>query len=584
MFKKNHPTWFLMTPALSRWINANFNTSIEKIALSTLEVEKVESRENNTRLLIPRGVITDMTFPAPIGQVGEVRYQLQQPVLFGAITMACAPLAQSPWRAEITPKETVNDDDYRAALTLDQLRVEVGECRARGFSKILIHSAHSHFYDVFTARKRVSSSVKAMVEHLVLDFYARAAHGVFSGGDCTEIPTIVEKALEPIIGKPLVDTLTSIVSDVVEAHGHNPAEMLSHGHRWVEAINTITVEDEDTAMEQFDLRCWRLNQIVTRSAEKNVALLKVKYPPVVVRRQPKKNPGGLQEWLHNLTEDEDEDGTEYSESTDSPHDDNEENDNYAPAVGLPAHRHLHYRQPTLKEKGTAVAVSRDLQKLRYRTPGTTITASQIPHGRLNTRQLVQFTAQRTAGSLVTATPWSEKATLQSDQPGLSCALVIDASWSMAPFIRNLVSLNWVMSQATRTVGGTLSSWGFGGNAFEIVRAGTMPRLVPEVVDTGSNSLGAAEALTRAALDSNLEAGSGARIAIVVTDAGETVEKEALNTTFGLLRESGVATFLVLTGAARHDHGITNADIIDCTWSEDLAPMLTEKIMETYASI
>lgn len=580
MFKKNHPTWFLMTPALSRWINANFNTGIGKIALSTLEVEKVEMRENNTRLLIPRGVITDMTFPAPIGQVGEVRYQLQQPVLFGAITMACAPLVQSPWRAEITSTETVNDDDYRAALTLDQLRVEVGECRARGFSKILIHAAHSHFYDGFTAHKKVTSSVKAMVEHLVLDFYARAAHGVFSGGDCAEITTIVEKALEPVIGQPLVDTLTSIVDDVVAAHGHNPAEMLSHGHRWVEAINTITVDDEAPVMKQFDLRCWRLNQIITRSAKKNVALLKVKYPPAVVRRQPKKNPGGLQEWLHTLTEN----NAETPEPSKTGHDDDDDNDVFVPSLGLPAHRHLHYRQPTQKEKRSAVAVSRDLQKLRYRKPGTTTTASQIPHGRLNTRQLVQFTAQRTAGSLVTATPWSEKATLQSEQPGLSCALVLDASWSMATFIRNLVSLNWVMAQATRTVGGTLSSWGFGGNAFEIVRAGTTPRLVPEVVDTGSNSLGAAEALAHAALDANLEAGSGARIAIVVTDAGENVEKEALNTTFGLLRESGVATFLVLTGAARQDHGITNADIIDCSWSEDLTPMLTEKIMETYASI
>lgn len=228
-------------------------------------------------------------------------------------------------------------------------------------------------------------------------------------------------------------------------------------------------------------------------------------------------------------------------------------------------------------------MTRQLRDLRYRQPRMVQAPSQIPRGRLDTRQLVQYTAQRTNGTTITATPWRREAREATDQPGLTCALVLDTSLSMGLFRDELLSLNWILAQATTAVGGTISTWGFGGDAFEVIRAGTQPRLVPTVVDTGATSEGSARALANAAADAQLHVAEGTRVAVVVTDAAlDAQELVDLDAVFGSLRDTGVHTLLVRVGNQSMSAQTQQAEVVECRWGSDLAPTVTERIISAYA--
>lgn len=574
MSKRIHPTWNLASISMRRMLAAHYGVQARRVAVSTMETQVVTVAPDDQRLLIPRGLVIDPASPAPVGQIGEVQYQLQQPALFGAFASVFAPNIHSPWRETVEAGDAPDPDHYAAALELDQIRAEITEAGTRKFSRILMHN----YLNFQLAHQPEPTTAQAMVKDLMLQFYARSTGGVITGGETGNLPGLIAETITPLLGEPLWEKITSILATAMNASGNNPAEMLSLGAQWDQAMGEVAENANERWMENLGLRRWYYLQLVAAATEKGISLLKLKYPPTATVRRPRAEPIGMQEWAHRL-----DDGDTTDQDT-TPGGAPTEEENTNPSLGLPDHRYIQYRKPTGKEKNTAVAVSRQLQRLRYRKPGSAPTPSQMPHGRLNTRQLVQFTAQRNAGTTVTAKPWSKPNYAPSEQPGLSCALVLDTSRSMAAFRRNLTSLNWVLAQATHTVGGTLSSWGFGGDAFDIVRSGTTPRLVPDVIDTGADSNGSAQALAHAALDAQLENTSGTRIAIVVTDAAlPETETAALNAVFGSLKNTGVETILVHVGNSRADHGITNAHILECAWSEDLAPMLTSTITEIYTS-
>lgn len=578
MFTKTHPTWRLAAASLRSLIAATYREHPAKIALGVTDLgmaTQVRYNPADRRLVLGPDLFNDVDNPAPLGQPTELHYQLQQPRVFGAIAATFAPYQHSPWRQIVADGEAPDPEDYQAALLLDQIRAEVKEVERRPVSRLMMQAYLGSTLPPTLAPATAREAVEAVMGVLV-----RISTGVISGGDTAGLGRMLRRQIDSLAGEDIAGRLHALITRVLEADGTNPAEMLGLGHRWNELLAELPEVDDD-ALDMVDIQLWRGSEIITEAATKEVSLLQLKYPAPIRPPARRLAPETPQEWAAALAEEAEEggdgeDGAEGDEN--APLD-----DDLTSMIAIPQSRWISYREPTDAERRELIEMSRQLQELRYRQPRITHVPSQIPRGRLNTRQLVQHTAQRTNGTMITATPWQRETHMATDQPGLTCALVLDTSLSMGLFRNELLSLNWKLAQATTAVGGTISTWGFGGDAFEIIRAGTQPRLVPTVADTGSTSQGSALALANAAADANLHMTSGTRVAVVVTDAAlGAQELSDLDDVFGSLRRDGVHTLLLRVGSQAKGASTQEADIVDCRWGSDLAPTLIDHIVTVYA--
>lgn len=150
----------------------------------------------------------------------------------------------------------------------------------------------------------------------------------------------------------------------------------------------------------------------------------------------------------------------------------------------------------------------------HRSPSIVPTPVAYPSGRLNPRALVARTAQANAGLPITAKPWTAMRSTARTSTRLRLAMVIDASATMQRWAQTTASLGWAASHAVAELGGLHALWGFGGSAFAVVDAGIAPSQVPVVLDPGSGSAGAGDAIrgATAAVD-----GDGVGLVVVVTD-------------------------------------------------------------------
>lgn len=578
MFTKIHPTWRLAAENLRRLIAATYREHPAKIALGVTDLgmtTQVRYNQPERRLVLGPALFNGVDNPAPLGQPTELHYQLQQPRVFGAIAATFAHFRHSPWRQVVADGETPDPDDYQAALLLDQIRVEAKEVERQPVSRLMMQA-----YLGSTLPPTPSPTTARKAVEAVLGVHARISAGVISGGDIANLGPLLHRTIDSLAGEPTAERLHKLISCLLEADGSNPAELLGLGRHWNELLAGLPDADED-ALSMVDLHLWRCGEIITEAASKEVSLLQLKYPAPLPPPARRLRPETPQEWAATLADD----TPEYGVSDTGAEGDETEpvDDDLTSMMAIPQSRWLSYREPTDDERRELIEMTRQLRDLRYRQPQLTHVPSQIPRGRLNTRQLVQHTAQRVNGTIVTATPWQRETRMATDQPGLTCALVLDTSLSMGLFRNELLSLNWKLAQATTAVGGTISTWGFGGDAFEIIRAGTQPRLVPTVADTGSTSQGSALALANAAADANLHMTSGTRVAVVVTDAAlGAQELSDLDDVFGSLRQEGVHTLLMRVGNQAKNAGAQEAEIVDCRWGSDLAPTLIQHIVAAYA--
>jgi hypothetical protein len=577
MFTKTHPTWRLAAGNLRRMIASNYREHPAQIVMGVTDLgmtTQVHYDQDESRLVLGPALFTGVDEPAPLGQPSELNYQLQQPCLFGAIASTFAPSQHSPWRRIVAEGPAPDPGDYRSALVLDQMRAEQREVGRRPVTRLMMQA----YLGSTLPPSPAPSTARAAVE-AALAIHARITAGVISGEAVAGLPALLLRTVENIVGKETTTRLLAVITHALEADGANPAEMLGLGHQWHRILAGLPEVDEDQ-FDLVDLHLWRCGEVITQAAVREVALLQLKYPPALQPPPRKLPPMTPDEWAAAL-EDRIEDATATGEQ-DQPSTGTDD-DHLTRTIGIPHSRWISYREPTDEERGKLISMTRQLRDLRYRQPRMVQAPSQIPRGRLDTRQLVQYTAQRTNGTTITATPWRREAREATDQPGLTCALVLDTSLSMGLFRDELLSLNWILAQATTAVGGTISTWGFGGDAFEVIRAGTQPRLVPTVVDTGATSEGSARALANAAADAQLHVAEGTRVAVVVTDAALDAQELAdLDAVFGSLRDTGVHTLLVRVGNQSVSAQTQQAEVVECRWGSDLAPTVTERIISAYA--
>lgn len=213
------------------------------------------------------------------------------------------------------------------------------------------------------------------------------------------------------------------------------------------------------------------------------------------------------------------------------------------------------RDPSAKERAAAVALSKALEKARYRDRVVVKRKSPVPPGRLGARAAIAAQEQRSRGAEVTAEPWSRKQRFHTEDPELKIGVLVDISGSMSSAMEPMASTAWVLSEATRRVQGKCAMVYYGNDVFATLKPGQhMPKVKVYDAPDGTEKFNDAFMALNGSLD--LLGTTGARLLVVVSDLYYTgFEGEKTVYWMERCRRAGVAVIVVPFEYEEHAKGV-----------------------------
>ena len=175
------------------------------------------------------------------------------------------------------------------------------------------------------------------------------------------------------------------------------------------------------------------------------------------------------------------------------------------------------RQPTPDEQAAARRLARALRGAAHRERVATTMTSPTPPGRLRMRAALAADAQRAAGVVPTAEPFSRTIRRHVLSPPLRLGIVCDASASMAAVVKPVACAAWILASAAAHVPDARSATVvFAEKVHPVTHPGATPATVREFPATG-RTLAFCEAVD--ALDGALELSrpGAARLLTIVSD-------------------------------------------------------------------
>jgi VWA domain containing CoxE-like protein len=184
------------------------------------------------------------------------------------------------------------------------------------------------------------------------------------------------------------------------------------------------------------------------------------------------------------------------------------------------------RPPAETEKAAARRLARAMRAAAIpgRTP--TVITSAAPPGRLRMRQALARDAQRAAGAVPTAEPFSRVVRRRQPVPPLRVGIACDVSGSMGAFAGPVASAAWILAHAAAAITGTRTATViYGDSVRPVTRPGRAAAHVTEfaAVDGTEKFCQAVDALD-AALD--LARTDTARLLVIVSDGRYTADERA----------------------------------------------------------
>jgi hypothetical protein len=183
------------------------------------------------------------------------------------------------------------------------------------------------------------------------------------------------------------------------------------------------------------------------------------------------------------------------------------------------------RPPTAEERAAARGIARALSTAGVRDRVATRTTSAMPPGRLKMRGAMAADAQRAAGAIPTAEPFTRTTRRPVPTPPLRLGIACDVSGSMHLFARPVASAAWILAHAANLtpVPATSATVIFGHHVRPITRPGATPTEVTEfeatdgyeAVDTAIDALDGALGLSHP---------GAARLLVIVSDGDFVVDQ------------------------------------------------------------
>jgi hypothetical protein len=441
--------------------------------------------------------------------VDSVVDRLRHPVLAGLVISALAPAIDSPWRSKV-PSDC-DSRELAAAVMLDQIRVESGLATQDAVAQTVVRAAASKIVDLSGDR-----SLRDLITVLVGELLPRTDGLIFPMGAAQTARPFVDST----IGRAGLRRFVTLWRKAFRLDRHDVVAWLMLGAQWVAAIDNCTF-DADRQSEPLIANAIREEiEAVAVAARADAALM-----VDVFDNASDEDPSSFHDQMVNR----------------SP-----SNGIAGAGIGLPQHRNIRYSSPTADDIRARDEFRQHMLDAGHRSPGYTQVPVPYPSGRLHSRDLVRRSAQTSLGLQVTAMPWRRNQPSPRVSVKLTFAMVIDTSLTMSSWANHAAPLGWAIASGVHELGGTCAVWGFGGEPFQVLKAGTAPKSVPTVADSGSGSDGCGEALDHASAEAGLFDRDGARIAVVLTDGKlPRQDWESIAGAVDRLRRCGAAVLWVL---------------------------------------
>jgi hypothetical protein len=175
------------------------------------------------------------------------------------------------------------------------------------------------------------------------------------------------------------------------------------------------------------------------------------------------------------------------------------------------------RAPTRAEQAAARTLARHLKAAAHRERITTTTTSATPPGRLRMRGALAAEAQRAAGAIPTAEPFTQTTRRHTPTPPLRLGIACDVSGSMHELAAPIASAAWILAKAAASVPDARSATViFGRGVQPITHPGKTPTRVREftAIDPYEKFCDAVDALDGAL---QLTRPDAARLLVIVSD-------------------------------------------------------------------
>ncbi|MEU9059148.1 hypothetical protein AB0D13_09790 [Streptomyces sp. NPDC048430] len=467
----------------------------------------------------------------------EERY----PAAWGVFVHEAAHAAHSVWTAPAGADPRV----VEAAHLLEESRVEGAHLITRPTDRTYLRTSARTLVMPDIAHPTLQGIEHAAgVAALVL---GRRDVGILDAGETRAVADLCEK----VLGADLLATLTRIWTAAHQCADHDATAMLAHGQAWCDALDAaaparpvpenltdllsgavVVVMDSTAATDAADLAAQAA--AATAKAEQS----KTQAQDRAQRAGQRRKAAATAKSVFNAR------GTVNPDGTPAPRSN--------PVTGT--------RKPTAAEKSAAARLSRALRAAAYRERTEERTTSPTPPGRLNMRAALARDAQRAAGSVPTAEPFTHTRRRNSPTPPLRVGIAVDVSGSMRAACAPVASAAWIVARAAALTDpdSLTATIAYDQHLTALIRP---THRAPERVTTfdakgGHHNLG--DAID--ALDHGLELsrpGAG-RLLVIVTDARYVSDETAA--AVGRVKQlttSGCAVLqLTLTAESRHLPGTT----------------------------
>ncbi|MEY9949593.1 hypothetical protein [Kitasatospora sp. GAS1066B] len=489
----------------------------------------------------------DAALFAPL-QPHEVRPRIlgdeeHYPAAWGVFVHEAAHAAHTVWE----PPAGAEPHVVEAALLLEESRAEAAHLLRRPTDRKYLRTSARTLVMPDIANPSVQGVEQAAsVAALIL---GRRDAGILDAGETKAVADLCEK----VLGADLLATLTGIWTAAHRCADHDATTMLEHAQDWCDALDTAAPALPAPPADLTDLLSGAVTVVLDNTAANDAADLaaqlaasnavaaqsRAQAQDRAQQAGQRRKAAATAKSVFNSR------GTTVSpDGTPAPYSN--------PITGT--------RRPTAAEQTAAARLSRALRAAAYRERTEERTTSPTPPGRLNMRQALARDAQRAAGSIPTAEPFTHTRRRNSPTPPLRVGIAVDVSGSMSAACGPVASAAWIVARAAALTDpdSRTATIAYDHDLTALTRP---THRAPDRVTTfdangGSHNLG--DAID--ALDHGLDLsrpGTG-RLLVIVTDAQYTSGETAQAVTrIKRLTAAGCAVLqLTLTKESRHLPGTT----------------------------
>jgi hypothetical protein len=461
------------------------------------------------------------------------------PAAFGALVHEAAHAAHSTWTpADVARRASASVID--AAALLDEARIEAAQVRRRPDDRLWLRAAVTTLvWPELSAAGIGSRASAAQAAALVL---ARRDAGVLYG---REVAPICE-AVEAVLGTATLSELETIWRRVLRLADDEVAGILAAGESWCRAIGTDTEDgapdggepkhdehDPSGASPSDPTATDRLSAAIAETgarirANVTAATATIAAAATAEAEAEAKTKAERREAAEVFARNHGGTGR----------------GGRSPVTGT--------RPPTAAERGAAATLAKALRAASIRDRSVVKTQAELPPGRLRMRGAMARDAQRAAGAMPTAKPFTATIRRHTERPPLCVGIAVDVSGSMQAVAAPVASAAWILARAVAAVDSSskTATVAFGDTVTPITRSGTAPAEVTEFRARCNT-----EEFTRAVSALDVELGlsrpGAARLLVVVSDGVfRTDQSTTGRMQLKALADAGCAVLWLTLGTAR----------------------------------